>query len=120
MANEVSNIGNIPVAQHFQYNPDPYFDVEDMDVSYSTYPMYGMGMGESIFGMGMMPMCGMGNNQNYFDTMKDYQKFYIDYNVDQQKMQRNADMRINGSMEAIQSTYNGLKDKIRTNELIFV
>ena len=59
---------------------------------------------------------GMGNNQNYFDNMKEYQKFYVDYNIDQQKMNRNADMRINASMEAIKNSATVLKDKIMANE----
>jgi len=115
MTNEVGNIG----AGSFQY-VNPYYDIEDLDPTYSTYPMYNspMGMDGSIFGMGMMPMMGMGcgNNQSYFDNMRDYQRFYIDYNVDQQRMQRNADLRINASMEAVQSRFATLKDKINANE----
>ena len=102
---------------NFQYNPCPYGDFDDLDLSYSIYPM---GMG-SIFGGGFMspaPMLGMGmgTSQNYFDNMKEYQKFYVDYNIDQQKMNRNADMRINASMEAIKNSATVLKDKIMANE----
>lgn len=102
---------------NFQYNPNPYGDFDDLDLDYSTYPM----MGGSIFGGGFMspaPMMGVGmsNNQNYFDNMKEYQKFYVDYNIDQQKMNRNADMRINASMEAIKNSATVLKDKIMANE----
>ncbi len=110
--NGLSNTGS------FVYTPDPYFDVEDLDPTYSTYPMYG-GMG---YGMGMgsifAPMMGTmgGSPQEYFNQMKQYQQFYNDYNIDQQKMQRNADLRVNASMEAIQATYNALKDKINSNE----
>lgn len=48
--------------------------------------------------------------------MKDYQKFYIDYNVDQQNMQRNADLRINASLEGIKDAAAVLRDKIKQNE----
>ena len=66
--------------------------------------------------MPFMPGVSGGSNQNYFDQLKEYQRFYVDYNVDQQKMNRNADLRINGSMEAIQTTFLTLKDKITANE----
>ena len=64
------------------------------------------------------PMMGMGgySNQDYFNNMKEYQKFNIDYNVDQQKMQRNADLRINASVEGVQGAAANLKDKILQNE----
>jgi hypothetical protein len=76
---------------------------------------YGMGMGSIFSGAPMMG--GMGSTpQDYFNQMKQYQQFYTDYNVDQQKMQRNADLRVNASMEAIQATYNALKDKINSGE----
>ncbi len=105
----------------FQYNPYMY-DFDDLDMSYSTYPIGGMG---SIFdgyniGMGMgapMPIAGVGgNNQSYFDNMRDYQKFYVDYNVDQQRMNRNAELRINASLEKIKGAATILKDKIVNNE----
>ena len=112
------------VGTNYMFNPYGYCsDLTDYDPTYSSYPsfQYNLGMNDSIFGAGY-PMAmpgvgfGMGSNQNYFDQMRDYQKFYIDYNVDQQRMSRNADLRINGSMEAIQTTYAMLKDKIMTNE----
>ena len=100
------------------YNPYSYYDTEDLDPTYSSYPMFGAygGFGGSIFGMS--PMMGMmgGCDTTYFDNMKQYQQSYTDYNVNQQKMQKNADLRINAPMEAIQSTYNALKDKINKNE----
>ena len=113
MTIDVSSTGGLPY--NYGYLSDPYMDIEDLDPTYSTYP----GMGGSIFSMSpMMYGGGMlgGMGPEYFNQMKDYQKFFVDYNVDQQKLQRNADLRINGSMEAIQSTYNALKDKIDKNE----
>lgn len=112
MTDGVNGINGMLVPSTFQYNPNPY-GFDDIDIDYSMYPM-GMGMGGSIFGMA--PMMGAGGNQNMFDNMKDYQKFYIDYNIDQQKMQRNADMRINGSMEAVKGAASVLQDKIMNNE----
>ncbi len=112
MANETNNIGAISPVGNFQYNPY-YFD--DLDMDLGTYPM----MGGSIFGPGFMtPGCGFigGNNGNYFDNMRDYQKFYIDYNIDQQKMQRNADLRINAAVEGIKEAAELLKDKVVNNE----
>lgn len=113
MTNEVSSIYGMPVCGNFQYNPNPYA-YDDLECDYSVYPGM-MGMGGSIFGI--PPVTGgMGNNQNYFDNMKEYQKFYVDYNIDQQKMQRNADMRINASMEGIKNSAAALRDKIINNE----
>ena len=116
----VTSVNGLPITNNFVYTPDPYFmDMEDLDPTYSTYPMYGgMGYGGSIFSGAPMLGGGImgGNTQDYFNQMREYQKFYNDYNIDQQKMQRNADLRINASMEAIQTTYNALKDKITKNE----
>lgn len=125
-----SNVNGINPVGTFQYNQFPtcgyYSDFDNIDMSYSTYPM--MGMGGSIFGtmpqmgvpfMGAMPMYGGYNSavtQNYFDQMKQYQQFYNQYNIDQQKMQRNADLKLNGSMESIQTSARDLKDKIDHNE----
>lgn len=101
-------------------NMNPYvFDDIDMD-----FGMNPVGMGGSIFdgymgmGMGMMPMYpGVGfDSREMFDRMKEYQKFYIDYNVDQQNMQRNADLRINASVEGIKGSATVLRDKILQNE----
>lgn len=107
-------ITNTAAVGNFNYNPYAYYDFDDLDMNYGTYPM---GMGGSIFG-GYIPMVpGMGyNNQSYFDNMKDYQRFYIDYNVDQQNMQRNADLRINASLEAVKGSAALLKDKVVNNE----
>lgn len=114
----VSNVSAINgAAATFQY--DPYASIygfDDFDIDYSMYPM---GMGGSIFsGYGGIPMTPVGNynNQSYFNNMKDYQKFWVDYNVDQQKMQRNADLKINASMEGITGAATNLKDKILQNE----
>lgn len=92
------------------------YDDIDMAGTYSTAPL----MGGSIFTGGYpmgMPMVGMGyNNQAYFDNMRDYQRFQIDYNVDQQRMSRNADLRINAAMEGVKGAATALKDKIMKNE----
>lgn len=113
------------VGANYMFNPYGYCsDITDYDPTYSSYPGFeysNLGMNGSIFGgYGPMPMMGlglgMGASQDYFKQMKDYQKFYIDYNIDQQKMSRNADVRINGSMEAIKTTFAALKDKITSNE----
>ncbi len=124
MVDNVSALNSTPMVGAFQFNPYAY-GLDDLDLDFNNYPM---GMNGSIFtgyngfnGMGAMPMVpgmyGMGgNNQSYFDNMKEYQKFYIDYNVDQHNMQRNADLRINASMEGIQTAAATLQDKIRQNE----
>lgn len=93
------------------------FDDLDMLDYGSTSPI----MGASVFGGGFAapPVMGMGmgfSNQSYYDNMKDYQRFSIDYNIDQQRMNRNADMRINASMEAVKGSATTLKDKIMKNE----
>jgi hypothetical protein len=93
-----------------------YYDFDDLDMSGGMYG-YGMGtmgLGGSIFNGYMTPM--MGNAQSYFDNMKQYQKFNIEYNIDQQKMSRNADMRIYASVEGIKNAAAVLKDKIMANE----
>lgn len=119
MANEINGVGAISPAGSFQYNP--YYDFDDLDMNMGMYPSMG-GMNGSIFdgsyGMGMMPYVpGFGgNNQSYFNNMRDYQKFYNDYNIEQQRMQRNADLRINASVEGIKSAASILKDKIVNNE----
>ena len=65
----------------------------------------------------MMPMfTGANNMGSYYDYLKDYQKFNIDYNVDQQNMTRNADLRINASIEAVRGAAMILKDKVLANE----
>ncbi len=114
MANEINNTAAISPIGNFQYNPYIY---DDLDMDFSTYPM--AGFGGSIFGGGFaMPPMGFagGNNGNYFDNMRDYQRFYIDYNIDQQKMQRNADLKINASVEGIKEAAELLKDKVVNNE----
>ncbi len=115
----IQSIGSTSGSNPFVYAPYSFVDFEDFDPTYSSYPMYGnYGMDGSIFST--VPMYGGGlvgsNTQDYFNQMRQYQQFYNDYNVDQQKMNRNADLRINASMEAIQTAYNGWKDKIEKNE----
>ena len=96
---------------------DPYM-FDDIDLmSYSTSaPM----LGGSIFGAApLMPAMGLGmgyNQEQYYDYLKNNQKFNIDYNIEQQKMNRNADMRINASMEGVKGAATALKDKIMKNE----
>ena len=128
-----SNTSGIQSVGKFQYNPYPmsgYYsaDFDNIDLDYSTYPMMGAGMGMngSIFGnnigLGAMPYMGAGgivggyNPQDYFNQMKQYQQFYNQYNIDQCKMQRNADLQINGSMESVTEAAEHLKDKISRNE----
>lgn len=98
-------------------NPYMFDDIDMLDFSSSMNPL----MTGSIFGTGCigapMPMLGLGyNQQQYFDYMKQNQQFNIDYNVDQQKMTRNADMRVNASMEGVKGAATALKDKIMKNE----
>lgn len=119
MDSNVNALNGVNPSSSFQYTqPYTMSNFDDLDIDYSMYPM---SMGGSIFSGGMMPMTpmmgGMGmNNQQMFDNMKQFQKFNIDYNIDQQKMQRNADMRINASVEGIQGAAANLKDKIMQNE----
>lgn len=111
------NVSAITPSGAFQYNPNiginPYSDFDYIDMDNSLYPMTG-----SIFGA--MPMFGgygnLGTNQTFFDNMKQQQQFYNQYYIDQQKMQRNADLQINGAMESIAEHAANLKDKIRQNE----
>lgn len=119
MSSNVGSVSNTPIAGAFQYNPyaNDYFD--DLDMNFNSYSSMTGGSifdGYSGMGMGMMPVGTNGNNQSYFNNMKDYQKFYIDYNVDQQNMQRNADLRINASLEGIKGAAAVLQDKIKQNE----
>lgn len=107
--NSVDSIGNAQVGYVNPYygNNIDYTDLGD----YSAY-------NTSIFGPGMLPMCGgYGYDMsNYYDNMKNNQQFMIDYNVDQQNMTRNADLRINASIEAVRGAAMILKDKILANE----
>ena len=120
-----SNVGsvNAPLMGAFQYNPYAMDGFDEIDMSYNQpFAMGGSifdGSGYGGMGMPMMPMTGgvTGYNpQSYFNNMRDYQKFYIDYNVDQQNMQRNADLRINASLEGIKDAAAVLQDKIKQNE----
>ena len=127
MTDQVSSVsGN---NNKFSYMPNPYFlDYDDIDPVYGDYSLLNgpMSMNRSIFGTSnpmmepMMPMMGpmgmYGNNQDYFRYMRDYQKMNIDYNVEGTKLQRNADLKTNASMEAINNSFALLKDKIINNE----
>jgi hypothetical protein len=119
MANE-NSVGAIST-NTFQYNPYAsynygMYDYDDLDMNNGLYGMYSMG--GSIFGNGYMSpmMGGMYNNQNYFDNMKQYQKFNVDYTIEQEKLTRNADLKINASLEGIKNAAAILKDKIKANE----
>ena len=97
-------------------NPYMFDDIDIMDFSSMNTLM-----GGSIFGGGFvgtpMPMLGFGYNpQQYYDYMKQNQEFSVNYNIDQQKMNRNADMKVNASMEAVKGAATALKDKIIKNE----
>lgn len=115
------NFGIAPVNGAFgQYA----FDDLDMDLNYGSYPMYGAG---SVFGNGFAttPMMGMGmpmvggggyNMQDMYDNMSQQQQYQTDYQIKQQELNRNADLRINAPMEAIKGAAMALKDKITSNE----
>lgn len=114
----VSNIGAIQPAGLFQYTPSfmpNYSDIDDLDMISNPYSMYG-----SIFGMnGAIPPAmntGFDPNKSYFDNMKDYQKQWNDYYVDQQKINRQNEVQVNAPMEAIRETASNLKDKILHDE----
>ncbi len=103
MVNEVSNV-TMPVGGGFN-NP---YSVDPLDLDYN------MGYNSSIFGG--MPMVGGYNNQQYYDNMMNNLHFNQNYNVEQQNGQRNVDLRINGSVEAVKGAAMILKDKILANE----
>ena len=117
-----SNVSGIQPIGTFQYVP-PYSDFDYIDMDATTYPF---SMNDSVFG-GCMPFIGgfdgmyagggmSGLNQTYFDNMRQQQQFYNQYYIDQQKMNRNADLQVNGAMEAVRETAENLKDKIKQNE----
>lgn len=97
--------------------------------SISTYPQcgvlgnpynmeyldYGYGMNNSIFSA-PIPMTGGMNNQNFYDYAMNNLQWQQNYNIQQQNGQRNVDLRVNGSVEAVKGAAQILKDKILTNE----
>lgn len=93
----------------------------DMDLNYGAYPMFGSG---SVFGDGFasMPMMGMGtgvggySNQDFYNNMRQQQQFQTEYQIEQQRLNRNADLKINAPLEAIKGSATALKDKITSNE----
>jgi hypothetical protein len=102
----VDAVSNVSTTTPYNYG---YSDYGDYDYDYS--------MNGSIFGGGYMtPYGGTYNNQQYFDNMKQNQQFWVDYNVDQQNMNRNADLRINASVEGVKVAAAILKDKVLANE----
>jgi len=92
--------------------------MDNIDLITNSYNYYPSTMNSSIFGGGYMPynMGGSYNPQAYYDYMRANQKFYADYNVDQNKLNRNSDLRINGSVEAVKGAAMILKDKVTQNE----
>jgi hypothetical protein len=100
MVDAVSNVSSVPYT--YGYNDYDY----GSGLGYGDYSM----MNGSIFGM---PYFG---GQNYYDNMKQNQQFWVDYNVDQQNMNRNADLRINASVEGVKGAAAILKDKVIANE----
>lgn len=114
-----NSIGAIQPAGLFQYTPtfmQNCTDIDDIDMISNPYSMNG-----SIFGInGISPIApnGMGfdPNKSYFDNMKDYQKQWNEYYVDQQKINRQNDVQVNAPMEAIRETATNLKDKILHDE----
>lgn len=123
----VNNVcGMLPFSSTFQYMPCAgagCSNFDSIDIDYSMYPL-GCGGGSVFSEYGNMPfmggMSGAGANQSdmksYFENMKEYQKMYNDLNIEQQKMQRNADLQLNGSMQSIEENAANLKDKIQHNE----
>ena len=105
MSSNVGSINSAPLVGAFQYNPYAMDGFDEIDMTYnSPLAMGGSifdGSGYGGFGMGMMPMPMAGGG---------------DYNVDQQNMQRNADLRINASLEGIKDAAAVLRDKIKQNE----
>lgn len=104
----------------FNYMPSTMcgdFDKIDMITGSPSLSM--LGMGGSIFGgCAGMPMMGCGgyDPSSYFDNMKKYQQYSTQYNIDQQKLNRNANLQIQAPMESIEDTAASLKDKILRNE----
>lgn len=110
------NLGVVPFGGIYnQYG----YDNLDLDMNYGSYPMFGAG---SIFGAGFAtpPMMGGGyygfNYDEFYNNMRRQQQFQTEYNVDQQQLNRNADLRINAPLEAIKGSATALKDKIVNNE----
>ncbi len=97
------------------------YDDIDMELNNGAYPMFGTG---SVFGSGFanMPMMGMGmgaggyNPQDFYNNMRQQQQLQTEYNIEQQQLNRNADLRVNAPLEAIKGTATALKDKIVNNE----
>lgn len=83
----------------------------------------GMMMGGYAGMPGMFPMGGYMPGftggygpADYMKQMQEYQKQYSEYMVEQQKLNRNAELRVNAPMEGIQGAVAILKDKVMRNE----
>ncbi len=99
-----------------QYTPNYNFlypDIDNIDLMTNPYSMNG-----SVFGLnGVMPYStGFNSDKSYFDNMKDYQRNWNEYYVEQQKINRENDVEINSPMEAIRENATNLKDKILHDE----
>lgn len=106
MVNEVSNV-TMPTSGLGFNNP---YAIDPLDLDYNI----GYGMNSSIFGG--MPMVGGYNNQQYYDNMMNNLRFNQDYTIASQNGQRNVDLRVNASVEAVKGAAMILKDKILANE----
>lgn len=112
------NVGAIQPSGIFKYTPTYNFlksDIDSIDmITSNPYSMTG-----SLFDQtGQMPYSSMGfdPNKSYFENMKDQQRQWNEYYIDQQKMNRQNDVELNSPMEAVRETASNLKDKILHDE----
>ena len=120
----MTNTPTVGTTNTFVYNPYSFQTGlgYDDDYGYLDFASNPMSMDGSIFSNGFgtplpMPMMGMGSTpQDYYNQMREYQRFNTDFNVEQAQQQRNAEMRINASMEGVKGAATVLKDKIMHNE----
>lgn len=113
------NVGAIQPSGIFQYTPLYNFynnpDIDNIDmITSNPYSMSG-----SLFDqMGQMPYSSMGFDpkKSYFENMKDQQRQWNEYYIEQQKINRQNDIEINSPMEAVRETASNLKDKILHDE----
>lgn len=106
----------------------PYDNTQIFNVPLGGMMGYG-GLG-AFGGYGMMPsFCGgfmpggfmpggtvANSPAEYMQQMQEYQQQYSDYMVQQQKLNRNAELKVNAPMEGIQGAVTILQDKILKNE----
>ena len=106
MVNEVSNV-TMPTTGIGLCNP---YEIDSYDLDYNI----GYGMNSSIFGA--MPMVGGYNNQQIYDNMMNNLQFNQNYTIAAQNGQRNIDLRVNASIEAVKGAAMIVKDKVLANE----